>query len=196
MADSIIRAAGDVIECFFEKRLPATQLIKISTSPDLATWTDRVSISSKAGTSNSQYRQGFESPVKGQIHHIFDPSDYSLTYPFFMRFTNVNNEIDQTPGPVYIAHYPTSGRNMVYAIEGTAPNEAAIADSIHIKIPSCARLRLTSLADDFYVALHADGPEFIVDTTHPFEYEGRISDLYVRGNGSDVDFQLLITVQL
>lgn len=73
----------------------------------------------------------------------------------------------------------------VLEISGLAPNEASVADSVHITLVPTERLRIDNIdsANDLKVAFDNTGPERTIEPGGFFEQRGRFTDVYLRGVG-------------
>jgi len=189
MGDAIHRTAQDRIELYLDKRAQSVQTIRIESSSTLAVWATVASVPSKDQPTNQGYGN---SGYRGKVYFRFNPADYALTYPFFIRFVDVASGVDVATSAVFMAIDPM-GQKSVLEIAGTAPNEAALADSVHLTLPSTLRIRIDNVngvATDLKMALDNTGPERTIAQSTNFSQEGRFTDLYLRGSGATCDFLL------
>ena len=189
MGDAIFRTAPDRIELYLDKRATTVQTIRIESSSALTAWATVASVSSKDQPANSSYG---DAGYRGKVYFRFNPTDYARTYPFFLRFVDVAGGVDGAiSGPV-MAIDPI-GQKSVLEISGTAPNGAAVANSIHLTLPPTLRIRIDNVngaATSLKMALDNTGPERTIAQNGSFSQEGRFTDLYLRGDGATCDFLL------
>jgi hypothetical protein len=193
VADSILRRSANSVELLLDKRASA-QSIRVETSPDLATWTQRVDLPSKESPVNGL---GSAESFRGKVYYNFQPDDYSLNYPFFMRFRPVTGGTPGDPGAAYIAHHPLKGGNQFYILTGTAPTGAALANSQQLQLPVSTEMHISNGAasNPLVIAFAEDGPEKTLAPGADLNVEGRVDTLYVRGSGGTATFELRLTLQ-
>jgi len=199
MGDSIYQFTADVVEILLDKRVNTVQTIRVETSPDLVTWTTLVTLQ------NNPNPPGDRWGYRNKVDFKFDPADYGLTTPFYIRFVEVSGGVDGTiTGPYIIGAGGGSGGSgstdpYVFEASGTAPNAATIAGSVKIILPSgVTRLRADNVdigGIPLWIAFDAAGPEREIAANNGyFEFEGAFSEIYLRGEGGTCDFLLLVAV--
>lgn len=202
MGDMIKRVATDRIELFLDQRPSAVQTIRIETSTDLAAWATMTSIKNKSsvvnglglGRGNDVF--GGES-FRGKVFYRFDPAEFGLTYPFFLRYVDVEAGADVATSAVFMAFDAVDQANYApVTVTGTAPNAATIADSVQLILPGVVALVLTN-ADtaDLLFAGSSTGAERTLPAGETWNFEARYQQLFLRGDGATVDFILTFSLQ-
>jgi hypothetical protein len=137
-----------------------------------------------------------------QIRIIFDPNTFTGTASitdakqFWLRFVPVDAAGSAgTPGAVGLI--VTDGErigNSRMQIAGTAPQGAAVANSLRIDLPCSAqdfyiKNENAAAGNALFVSTQALGPEIQVSGQETLKaYDGTISSLYVRGSGGTAAF--------
>ena len=91
MADNLHNLRSDRVELLLDKRARTVQTIRIESSVNLATWTTVLSVPAKDQPPGGGYKDTY---YRGKVYVRFDPADYSLTYPFHLRFVDVSSGVD------------------------------------------------------------------------------------------------------
>jgi hypothetical protein len=193
MGDSVYRITTSRIELLLDKRARSVQRIRIETSPDLVTWTSLRTIAAKDQPPSVPYG---ETGYRGKVFFRFNPSDFALVYPFFIRFVDISGGVDvATSDPLMVVD--PQGAKSVLEIAGTAPNGATVADSVHLRLPSTLKIRVDNVnaaAVDLKMATDNTGPERTIEQDQYFAQEGRFTDIYLRGQGGTCSFLLQVAV--
>lgn len=197
MGDSIFRTTATKIELYLDNRARGIQNIRVEWSTDLSTWNTLVLL---PGREHGPFdRNGF----RNKVYYTFNPADFGIEYPFFLRFIDVSDGVDGDPSDVILFGDPTtSGGGLgspggLIEFSGIAPEAADISGSITVSLPSTVvRVRIDNLDQNtvsLMVAFSSTGPEREVGANDFLEWEGPVTSVIVRGVDADCDFAIIIT---
>ncbi len=151
------------------------------------------------------------SQFKDQVRFLFNPADYFATAPalvdntpFFLQVEAANPdgtfEAIEAMHMVLPPEMATPNRPVV--ISGTAPNQAAIADSLEIQLPmQCTDFEVENNGGaQLFVAFERPGAEYQIPVlaTTPYALPKRftsVSQLFVRGGGATSAFRAILTLR-
>ena len=194
MPDGIIRRTADIMELMFDKRDNNVQSIQLQTSADMTSWTTRATIANKV----SPVAPGPYAPSwRGKVYYEYTLSDDSLTVPLFLRWRDLDGGSPVATSDVYLAMEPASGSHHFWLMTGTSPAGAALANSTKIVLPPSVEFAIvnTDGSNDLIVAFNENGPEKTLGTGDTLAIEGRVSKIWMRGDGGTADFELRISSQ-
>lgn len=151
----------------------------------------------------------FQGPFTNQVGFIFRPSDYTATHatlidgvPLFLRVEaqNPNGSFD-APEAMHLIIPNQKQPNAPFMLRGTAPNGAALANSVEIQLPGrCMDWQFkVDTGSNLEVAFDSGGPEFVVlpesTTGHNFaQIYTSISQVFIRGAGGTSTFSSVFTL--
>ncbi len=133
----------------------------------------------------------------GYLRATFDPTGYSLsdTTPFWLRAKPVvAGVVGAAQGAHLVTPYDSSLRPLV-VVADTAPSGAALADSMELQLPALVNIDILNLeasgGTGLFVAFSPGGPEMLIAAgTGYSNFQGTLTQLFVRGGGSTAAFQL------
>jgi len=193
MADGIIRHTSDIMNLILDQRASTVQYIRIQTSPNATTWTTRVDVPSK----QSPPSPGLGESFRGKVFYPLTLSDYTLTIPLFLRFQDITAGAVTATSSVYLALEPSQGTSHFWLVTGSIPAGAALANSIHILIPASTFFWIKNIdaATPLMVAFNEGGSEKSLAIDEEVAVEGRVTEIWLRGDGGAADFELRMASQ-
>jgi hypothetical protein len=150
---------------------------------------------------------GPQNPIQPgkNVQILMKPSNYGLpdSAYFWLKLVYVNSAdadmTDPAPSAATLILPPFVG-NEQSGFNATAPNQAALANSLRIDLPrqmSNFRVRNLSTTIPLYVAFQEGGPEIVVpgqaSSQESVGFEGLVSSIWVRGSGGTAAFSTQFT---
>ena len=193
MGNGILRTSTNRIEILFDRPASNVQTFRIESSSDIDTWATVDTLPAK----QSAPSPGLGESYRNKFYWAFDPDDYSLTFPFYLRGVPVAGGVDQDPTEIFIVFDPNlRAAGSIVVVTGTAPSGAGIGDAQEIVMPYTLNVTVSNTdgVASLKISPHENGPTTTIASGGTLEVTGRYDRLYIYGDAADCDFGLQLVL--